>query len=61
MNNNTRGFVALLFLEVLVPTSPPIYQHTHPTISTNLHPPDSALSSEARGSEIAEPRSGGAT
>ena len=38
MNNNTRGFVALLFLEVLVPTSPPpaaaarppIYQHTHP-------------------------------
>ena len=46
MNNNTRGFVALLFLEVLVPTSPPpaaaahqpIYQHTHPPpISTNTY------------------------
>ena len=51
MNNNTRGFVALLFLEVLVPTSPPpaaaahppIYQHTHPppisTTNTDLAPP----------------------
>lgn len=41
MNNNTRGFVALLFLEVLVSPSPPPAAAARPPISTNtdLAPP----------------------
>jgi len=47
MNNNTRGFVALLFLDVIVPmTAPPALNQA------------TASSGEARGSEIAESRSG---
>ena len=52
MNNNTRGFVALLFLEVIVPmTAPP----------TTHHPPSTRLllrAAKQRRNGIAEPRSG---